>query len=192
MTSTGTPLIHWWHPAVPIGFQLETVADLKQCHLIEVTPDELQADRQSSLSEPTRNTQRRGSGEVCRISVPPDRTQDGNGLAGDLHVRLVNARCRDRYCRRRKNINLLERCAELLGNNPSDPLCQKVICRKKHHSRIELLANVAGHVIGVDAHHLTVIRRCLGAKDCQLGTKRVTQVWNRYLLNFPAETIENS
>ena len=71
---------------------------------------------------------------------------------------LVNARCRDRYCRRRKNINLLERCAELLGNNPSDPLCQKVIRRKKHHPRIELLANVAGHVVGVDAHHLTVIR----------------------------------
>ena len=43
MTSTETPLNHWWHPAVPIGFQLETVADLKQCQLIEVTPDELQA-----------------------------------------------------------------------------------------------------------------------------------------------------
>src|SRR5271165_1138287 len=121
---TGTRLNHWRLPVVPIGFQLETVADLKQCQLIEVAPDELQADRQSSFSEPTRNTQGRGSGEVCRISVPPDRTQDGNGLAGDLHVRLVNARCRDRYCRRRKNINLLERCAELLGNNPSDPLCQ--------------------------------------------------------------------
>jgi hypothetical protein len=32
-------LNHWWHPAVPIGFQLETVADLKQFQLFEVTPD---------------------------------------------------------------------------------------------------------------------------------------------------------
>ncbi len=53
---TGAPLAHWWHPAVPIGFQLETVADLKQCQLIKVTSDELQADRQPSFSEPARNT----------------------------------------------------------------------------------------------------------------------------------------
>ena len=94
---------------MPIGFQLETVADLKQSQLIEVASDELQADRQSSYSEPARNTQRRGSGQVCRVSVPPDRTQDAaSGVwLGRAHA-MLECLCRDYLARGEKHRGILK------------------------------------------------------------------------------------